>query len=645
MSLKTPPSSPSKQSPSEEIIIKIVSASYGPCEGQQLLTGALSNDPSAKIPYTRDVTPILRALLKMQESHASSNSSSTTRSGLDKEDPHLVRLRAISGEMGGMKRTSITIQALQDGWNSMNIVFGDVCPGISKKLYIHYVIFHKQQLSPGKNSSCKQASLVASEVHHVNFAENEPVLLRRRVTFYQEDSKLQQATARVVLKKGLPKDATSNVMDANFGDLEDGGDEDERTLRVARRMGRSDSIIEFAQLSVNNNATQNAAPSPQQPATPPKPKRLRSATFEIVLPIALSFLHVPDRVQCRLVCRLWQNILSDIGVASVIDSSDPTFQHAFTRPFLRGILAHSHSSLHSLRLCDFHELCPEDLQASLPHLRKLRVLDISRCIKLQDETLQAVAKYAGATLEVLYIKGLVNVSDAGLIAICESCSKLKVLEVSHIPITDEGGVAMGRLKNLRALYMRDNYKLTNKSVDTITANCKKLIQLTLWGSTKVKHLSFGGMATAAGSASNGMLSPLQSHLPTNQNTLSSGGKLLSLSLWGCFKLGDDIAVALGNLKNLRTLIVSECHKLTDQFVVSMCATVAIPYSAVSCSRPPPFLLAEDCGQSIPIGSLALALLQTCHRCWCQCHCQRHGLVHLRSELLFQGHFSIDLFSY
>lgn len=656
-----PPSPPPPDD--EEIVLKIVSAFYGPCEGggdgtgghRNSLTGGgggeiMTQEALTRIPFTRDVTPILRALLQRQAiKHGQQPSSpfkTTTTSATavasavleeeddDDDDPHLVRLKAISG--GGMKRSSIPIQALHDGCNSMNVVFGDACPGTSKKLHIQYLIrchtttttniaigngsaasiFQQQQQQQQQLLKLKTQALTTSEIHQASFAEYEPVILRRRVTFYQDDEHLQQATARVLAKKKMQSASTSSaigsglllgmesvsgsgsldIMDVVNASIDVGRsdaidavgknskeeDEDEHTLLVARRMGRSDSILEFAELSANNAITAldkeqatsaidltSIIPKAKLPPSPSKRSRLRSATFEIVLPVVLSFLQIQERVQCRLICRLWRNIVRDWGVASVIDSTDPTLQHAFTRPFIRGLLSHSYSSLVSLRLSDFREVRPEDVHPSIPHLRKLRVLDISRCIQLQDETLIMLAQHVSSTLEVLYIKGLSKVSDTGLLAICESCTKLKVLEVSHIPITDESGVAIGtHLTNLRALYMRDNFRLTNKSIDIITANCTKLNQLTLWGCAKLQHISFDGVQSKS-TPSSATGAPTGSIGDHPQQFILASGNLVSLSLWGCLKLGDNIAMALGNMKNLRSLVVSECHRLTDQFAMDI----------------------------------------------------------------------------
>jgi len=140
----------------------------------------------------------------------------------------------------------------------------------------------------------------------------------------------------------------------------------------------------------------------------------------------------------------------------------------------------------------------------------------------------------------LYIKGLRQVTDVGVTTVCRACHQLRVLEVSNVPITDIAGVEIGNLVELRALYMRDNFRLTNRSLDEITRRCNQLEQMTLWGCTKLKQLHFE----------------------------KPGQRLRMLNLWGCHGLRDDCAEALEGMTQLRTLVVSECHRLSDTFLVS-----------------------------------------------------------------------------
>jgi len=175
------------------------------------------------------------------------------------------------------------------------------------------------------------------------------------------------------------------------------------------------------------------------------------------------------------------------------------------------------------------------LHPALPTLRNLNVLDISYCFRLDDSTLQILAQ-AGmtstTTLRVLYLKGLRKVTDVGLKAICSSCNQLKVLDLSHLTnITDDGGRCIQRLLFLRALFLRDNWLLTNDSIDAITTSCSKLEQLTLWGCIRVRHLNFD----------------IQNNGTSNANTSSSAGnRLVILNLWGCHDLEDDTADVLSS---------------------------------------------------------------------------------------------------
>lgn len=91
--------------------------------------------------------------------------------------------------------------------------------------------------------------------------------------------------------------------------------------------------------------------------------------------------------------------------------------------------------------------------------------------------------------------------------------------------------------------MRDNFTLTNRSIDVITTNCTRLTQLTLWGCIKMKTLKF------------------------------NAEDLVLLNLWGCHGLTDSVAESMGCLCNLKSLILSECHRLTDTFILSICETV------------------------------------------------------------------------
>jgi putative heme iron utilization protein len=129
-------------------------------------------------------------------------------------------------------------------------------------------------------------------------------------------------------------------------------------LPVHGSLERSQSIVEFApptqQTSQDENRNESDGTSSKQ-RQPSSPWRLRSAVSEVILLLVLPFLQLQVRVDCRRVCCVWKHIVRDWGVATTIDSNDKNITN-FSRPFLRGILLHSYSSLHSLVLDGFESL-------------------------------------------------------------------------------------------------------------------------------------------------------------------------------------------------------------------------------------------------------------------------------------------------
>ena len=622
-----------------EITIKIVSAEYGPCEGIRLLNGELVNDDSVRIPVTRDVTPFLRALLIAGQQRHLEQRHHDDNDDVDHNSPHIVQVQPPSA-YGGTAAASNFIYLLGTGsMNSMNSIFGDPCPGSSKRLDVHYVV------TEASHDDDIQTRAAKTEVHRVSFAEHDKVVLRRRLTFYQDDSQLKEAILRSANKQlrqrqtqqhahhdartkiaaktstngnAIPESQTTSPKtildtsieayghDKTIENFEEDADEDSDRvlLRQLRRMGRSQSIAEFMTLetsSTTSNSNEDATfpvakmlgdcseesvPSPEElpsyehansarsrcaslpfdtknaSSSSALPWRLRSAVSEISLPLILPFLEVRERVQCRMICKSWKHVVRDWGVATKIDSNDPSITN-FTRAFLRGLLSHSYSSLHSLFLSGLETLQKDDLHPAIPHLRKLRSFDVSRCVNLDDSTMTHLSKsQTSQTLEVLYIKGLRNVTDSGIQSICRSCAKLEVLDLSYVPVTDDGGRAIQQLTRLKALYLRDNYNLTNLSVDVITEKCKRLTQLTLWGCIRVRHLHFNRASSIPQSLSSAM---------------TAGANLVFLNLWGCHGLRDEAADSMAGMESLRSLIASECHRITDQFVVRNTKLLIVSY--------------------------------------------------------------------
>ena len=482
------------EDPPTYVPVHLISATYGPCPGRRLfngeITGGSINDPT-RIPFSRDVLPVLRHFLgegvdEAASSPATKCADKTTDGadfvgGLHEVNDH-ESISDLDGDVGTNKkrkrrqpRRRVAFPLLEAGL-SMNVAFGDPCPGTTKILTIQYSFTDES----------------AQTISTATFREHERIILRR-------SNLIQETETTGANRTLLLKNAKSTSITA-----------DESALAVAEPWG------------------------------------LRTEVSELVLPLLLPYLEIRRRAKCQMVCKSWRSIITDMGVATSVDINDPSIRNK-SRKFLRGIIAQSYSSLCSLILNDISDLAKDDLHPAFPHLTKLTTLDISRCTNMNNSTLLLISEHLGDRLEVLYIKGLTRVTDEGFLIVCKSCRLLRVLEISAIPkITDHSGTAIGEnLPMLEALYMRDNYQLTNESIDRITSQCKKLSLLTLWGCIRLKNLVI------------------------NHEVGDGSNQVVMLNLWGCHGLGDDIAEAIGRMPNLRSLNVAECHNLTDSFIARL----------------------------------------------------------------------------
>mmetsp|Transcript_11245 Transcript_11245/g.16182 ORF Transcript_11245/g.16182 Transcript_11245/m.16182 type:complete len:482 (-) Transcript_11245:2216-3661(-) len=466
-------------------VVKILSATYGPSYGRRLMHGeVVPEDASMRIPYSRDVLPMVVALLDFQQRTKNNGVSwlreenYSTDLGTETENNEMFKRRKVD-------RWRINEIPIMDG-KSMNIIFGDPCPGTTKRLDITYV-FQDDLDRGGEVGKVVDPSYIC----RASFAEHEQVVLKRKTVFFRQQ----------------PNNDKMKMNSVDFGSAND-----------------------ECQISSEREGASNIySPSLQW--------RLRNDISEIVLPILLPYLTLPQRVHCQQVCKAWKIVISEQGISEHIDVNEPLSyapKAQYTSRILKGIISNSYSSLRRLFLNNYTALHPQDFHPAIPHLRKLTQLDVSRCIELTDETMLLIARHLKDTLEVLYMKGLRNTTDVGLIAISKACRKLCVLEISNVPITDASGIAIGQhLHQLVALYMRDNYLLTNTTINAIMRGCLKLTQLTLWGCTHITDLQ----GNDRGAKTNEISSNLEnhsSHFSINPECRDFIGpkNLVVLNLWG-----------------------------------------------------------------------------------------------------------------
>jgi hypothetical protein len=488
----------------------ILSAIYAPYEGGQTATTIHNEDPIAS---TRDVTLQVRALLALamrrhdidDDNDDDKQLEGTTTTPHPKKPHHPSRIVILDGKYDG----------------GMNVLFGDPVPGTSKRLEIRYV--YDGRLTP---------------VHTASFAEHEEVVLAKRFILHNNDD-----------DGGGDGDGSSMEEDQNK--------ESATTTTLATSSNASKAVIALPSPSSSFSSSSSCSWT------------LSHTVSEMVLPYALEFLDLRERVRCRTVCSAWRAIIEKRGVAVRIDDGDTTTfpiatnqnnttstQSLQFHSILIGLLANSHASLTSLALSGTPHVAADIVHIALPHLRRLASLDISRCVYLgSDETLRLLAVCGTRdTLRVLYLKGpLPGVTSAGLIDVVSACRKIRVLDISYLTqLGDESMAAIGRyLTQLRSLFLRDNFRITSTNDIVVAARNDddddsdvhqyqqpRLEQLTVWGCTGLRQLRLGSAETLA-----------------------------VVNLWGCHSLRDDAADAFRDFAALRSLSVAECHRLTDEFVV------------------------------------------------------------------------------
>ncbi|KAG6550115.1 hypothetical protein Mapa_008071 [Marchantia paleacea] len=187
----------------------------------------------------------------------------------------------------------------------------------------------------------------------------------------------------------------------------------------------------------------------------------------------------------------------------------------------------------NLRRCAVADVAIEALGRNL---HELRVLDLTGCTLLTDESLLALA--SGCTrLEKLNLSGCTGITEVGLVALAGRCSSLRQLnlcgcynagldnalmalgagcsELQYLNvgwcehITDRGvtAVALG-CPNLGVVDLCGCYHITDRSVMVVTDHCPRLRALNLYGCQNITDLAMYSLAdkgntrrTAAGKGS------------------------------------------------------------------------------------------------------------------------------------------------
>jgi hypothetical protein len=188
----------------------------------------------------------------------------------------------------------------------------------------------------------------------------------------------------------------------------------------------------------------------------------------------------------------------------------------------------------------------------IPKCVMLRVLDLTRVNEVNDSVCDVIGKTLCKTLNVCTIKECKNVSDSGVISLCE-CVHLITFDISEVDFSDVGGVCIGsKLSCLKSLYIKDNSNISDVSVDAISEGCAGIVKFTAWNCVRLKSLGDSGVDSREGGKGR------------------KGGKwksLIQLNVSGCYNLfNDDNDRSINSMTELKSISVRECHRLNNRFI-------------------------------------------------------------------------------
>ena len=148
--------------------------------------------------------------------------------------------------------------------------------------------------------------------------------------------------------------------------------------------------------------------------------------------------------------------------------------------------------------CDhIHDECLQCIATS--GLNQLRVLNLSFCVSIFDQGLEAIAGSL-PNLSTLLLRSVDNITSLGVSAILQQCSKLKKLDLAHCDWLLDGGIedmVIGRMNRplRRALSQRRQDEGAVATLEEFDLSCAKVsddgIRLISEHMPSLKHLKIG----------------------------------------------------------------------------------------------------------------------------------------------------------
>ncbi|KAG6397248.1 hypothetical protein SASPL_143414 [Salvia splendens] len=236
----------------------------------------------------------------------------------------------------------------------------------------------------------------------------------------------------------------------------------------------------------------------------------------------------------------------------------------------------SHPSL--WLVLDFHEMSDAGNRLvaalSLPRYQNVKHINLEFARDIEDKHLENLKNKCGNSVknvETLNLNGCQKISDIGIGFITSNCSKLKVFSIYwNVRVSDLGIRSLvNNCKLVIDLNLSGCKNVTDESLKLIAENYQGLQLLNITRCVKITDKGLDMVLVKCSSLHSLNLYALSSFTDAAYKRISLLTHLRFLDLCGAQNLSDDGLSCIAKCKNLTSLNLTWCVRITDQGVVSL----------------------------------------------------------------------------
>ncbi|KAH7426609.1 hypothetical protein KP509_10G008500 [Ceratopteris richardii] len=201
-----------------------------------------------------------------------------------------------------------------------------------------------------------------------------------------------------------------------------------------------------------------------------------------------------------------------------------------------GLIGKCCTKLEELSLSKCKGVQDSGLSGAVMGCPNLKNLDLTCCYEITDLSLSSIASCC-KDLVTLKMESCNNFSEHGLEELCKSCFLLEELDVTDSNLNDACLMAISKFRNLKCLKLGICENIHDKGLSYIATNCLNLRELDLYRSIGI---SDEGIVAICGQCK----------------------RLTDLNMSYCTEITDRALFAVAQLKDLRTLELRGCTRLS-----------------------------------------------------------------------------------